>query len=146
MTSARLIAGIPSANRSLYHAVRFNVGDPAACIDFLHDGRPPHRVFVCRDIEMERARRHARTDAVACPRDFEPAGGLSGDRLRVQAVLTPKAGLRIVEGEVPEEVTVEAGCYLVQPPAVGAMRAMSAQSSIVRAISSARCAWRSASN
>ena len=80
MTSARLIAGIPSANRSLYHAVRFNVGDPAACIDFLHDGRPPHRVFVCRDIEMDRARRHARADAVACPRDFEPAGGLSGDR------------------------------------------------------------------
>jgi Xaa-Pro aminopeptidase len=80
MTSARLIAGVPSANRSLYHAVRFNVGDPAACIDFLHDGRPPHRVFVCRDIEMERARRQARADAVACPRDFEPAGGLSGDR------------------------------------------------------------------
>jgi len=41
-------------------------------------------------------------------------------RQRVQAVLTPKAGLRIVEGEVPEEVTVEPGCYLVQPPAVGA--------------------------
>ena len=37
-------------------------------------------MFVCRDIEMDRARRHARADAVACPRDFEPAGGLSGDR------------------------------------------------------------------
>ena len=80
MPSARLIAGVPAANKSLFHAVRFNVGDPAACIDFLRDGRPPHRVFICRDIEMDRARRQARADAVACPRDFEPQGGLSGDR------------------------------------------------------------------
>jgi Xaa-Pro aminopeptidase len=29
---------------------------------------------------MDRARRQARADAVACPRDFEPHGGLSGDR------------------------------------------------------------------
>ncbi len=80
MPSARLIAGIPATNKSLYHAVRFSVGDPAACIDFLRDGQPPHRVFICRDIEMDRARRQARADAVACPRDFEPHGGLSGDR------------------------------------------------------------------
>ncbi|MFM1935098.1 MAG: hypothetical protein RI990_57 [Planctomycetota bacterium] len=80
MRTARLIAGIPATNKSLFHAVRFSVGDPAACIDFLHDGRPPHRVFICRDIEMDRARRQARADAVACPRDFEPADGLSGDR------------------------------------------------------------------
>ena len=80
MPSARLIAGVPAANKSLFHAVRFNVGDPAACIDVLRDGRPPHRVFICRDIEMDRARRQARADAVACPRDFEPQGGLSGDR------------------------------------------------------------------
>jgi Xaa-Pro aminopeptidase len=80
MPTARLIAGIPATNKSLFHAVRFNVGDPAACIDFLRDGGPPHRVFICRDIEMDRARRQARADAVACPRDFEPHGGLSGDR------------------------------------------------------------------
>jgi hypothetical protein len=41
-------------------------------------------------------------------------------RQRVQSVMSPKAGIRIVEGEVPEEVTVEPGCYLVQPPGVGA--------------------------
>jgi hypothetical protein len=41
-------------------------------------------------------------------------------RLRLQAVMGPKAQIRLVEGEVPEEVTVETGCYLVQPPAVGA--------------------------
>ena len=80
MSTARLIAGIPAVNKSLFHAVRFAVGDPAACIDFLHDGKPAHRLFIVRDIEMGRARQHARADAVSCPRDFEPAGGLSGDR------------------------------------------------------------------
>jgi Xaa-Pro aminopeptidase len=80
MSHARLIAGIPATNKTLFHAVRFNVGDPAACIDFDREGGRPHRVFVCRDIEMGRARQHARADAVACPRDFEPVGGLSGDR------------------------------------------------------------------
>jgi Xaa-Pro aminopeptidase len=80
MSTARLIAGIPAVNKSLFHAVRFAVGDPAACIDFLKDGKPAHRVFIVRDIEMGRARQHARADAVSCPRDFEPAGGLSGDR------------------------------------------------------------------
>ena len=80
MPTARLIAGIPAVNKSLFHAVRFAVGDPAACIDFLKDGQSAHRVFIVRDIEMGRARQHARADAVSCPRDFEPAGGLSGDR------------------------------------------------------------------
>ena len=80
MSTARIIAGIPAVNKSLFHAVRFAVGDPAACIDFLKDGQPAHRVFIVRDIEMGRARQHARADAVSCPRDFEPAGGLSGDR------------------------------------------------------------------
>ena len=80
MSLARLIAGVPATNKSLYHAVRFSFGDPAACIDFIREGRPPHRVFICRDIEMPRARTQARADAVACPRDFEPQGGLSGDR------------------------------------------------------------------
>jgi hypothetical protein len=41
-------------------------------------------------------------------------------RQRLQAAMTPKAKVRLVESEVPEEATVEAGCYLVQPPAVGA--------------------------
>lgn len=80
MTTARIMAGVPASNKSLYHAVRFNVGDPAAVVDFLRPDGKPHRVFIVRDIEMERARKYARADAVACPRDFEPSGGLSGDR------------------------------------------------------------------
>jgi Xaa-Pro aminopeptidase len=80
MNTARVMAGVPASNKSLYHAVRFNVGDPAAVVDFPRPDGRSHRVFIVRDIEMERARKYARADAVACPRDFEPAGGLSGDR------------------------------------------------------------------
>jgi Xaa-Pro aminopeptidase len=80
MATARIMAGVPASNKSLYHAVRFNVGDPAAVVDFVRQDGRTHRVFIVRDIEMERARKYARADAVACPRDFEPTGGLSGDR------------------------------------------------------------------
>jgi Xaa-Pro aminopeptidase len=38
------------------------------------------RLLIIRDIEMGRAKQHARVDRVHCPADFEPAGGLSGDR------------------------------------------------------------------
>jgi Xaa-Pro aminopeptidase len=71
-----VLAGVPATNLWLYHRVRFLVGDPAALIT-LPDGST---TFILRDIEMDRARKHARADRVACPRDFEPPGGLSGDR------------------------------------------------------------------
>lgn len=73
------MAGIPATNRSLYREIRFLVGDPVAlaCVDSRDGG---HRTLILRDIEMDRAKRHARAQRVACPRDFEPAGGLSGDR------------------------------------------------------------------
>ncbi|MBT5017994.1 MAG: aminopeptidase P family protein, partial [Planctomicrobium sp.] len=37
-------------------------------------------VLLLRNIEMERARKHAHVDQVACPADFTPESGLSGDR------------------------------------------------------------------
>jgi Xaa-Pro aminopeptidase len=130
MPSARLIAGVPAVNKSLFHAVRFNVGDPAACIDFLRDGHPPHRVFICRDIEMDRARRQARADAVACPRDFEPRGGLSGDRetATAQAVAEclRRQGVDRVEADrtlplVFAEHVRQAGIAVVYDPLLGVM-------------------------
>jgi Xaa-Pro aminopeptidase len=60
----------------LYRRVRFQVGDPAALVEI--PGQPT--TLILRDIEMERARAHARADRIACPRDFAPVGGLSGDR------------------------------------------------------------------
>ncbi|MCH2143299.1 MAG: M24 family metallopeptidase [Phycisphaerales bacterium] len=70
-----LIAGIPSNNDTLFHAIRFSAGDPAALIDM--DGT---RLLIIRDIEMDRAKAHARADQIACPADFTPNEGLSGDR------------------------------------------------------------------
>jgi len=78
--SATVMAGIPATNLSLYRAIRFKVGDPAALITLTDDSGRSERLLVIRDIEMERAKRHARADQVRCPADFEPAGGLSGDR------------------------------------------------------------------
>ena len=49
---------------------------PPVIIDFA-DGTS---VFIVRDIEMDRARKAVRADQVCCAADFEPEGGLSGDR------------------------------------------------------------------
>lgn len=80
--SARVLAGIPALNSSLYRRIRFLVGDPAALIEFPEDGSADAglSVLILRDIEMQRARQHARVDRVLCPADFAPPGGLSGDR------------------------------------------------------------------
>lgn len=80
MHTASVMAGIPATNLSLFRAIRFKVGDPAALLVLPAAGGGSERLLIIRDIEMERAKRHARADCVHCPADFEPAGGLSGDR------------------------------------------------------------------
>jgi len=98
--TAVVLAGIPATNRSLYHAIRFSVGDPAAyCVTLGADrsqNRPQnmHRLLILRDIEMHRARQHARADTVACPADFAPAEGLSGDRETATAQALAQAVVR----------------------------------------------------
>ena len=87
---ARLMAGIPAIHAGIYRTIRFSVGDPVAVVDLPKvDGTEVHgasrvgaweTTLILRDIEMDRARRQARVDRVHCPRDFAPAGGLSGDR------------------------------------------------------------------
>ncbi|MDP6478411.1 MAG: M24 family metallopeptidase [Phycisphaerales bacterium] len=81
-----LLAGIPSANDTLYHAIRFSAGDPAALMD---DGQ--QRLLIIRDIEMDRAKADARADRVACPAEFTPEDGLSGDRETATAQATAEA-------------------------------------------------------
>lgn len=78
--TAILMAGAPAANNTVYHRVRFCVGDPTAFILLERTDGTSETLFLLRDIELERARQHARADRVACPADFAPAGGLSGDR------------------------------------------------------------------
>jgi Xaa-Pro aminopeptidase len=80
--TAHVMAGIPAVNNSFYRRIRFSVGDPAALIELPPDsGRGEGQaILILRDIEIQRARQHARVDHVHCPADFAPADGLSGDR------------------------------------------------------------------
>ena len=78
--SALLMAGIPQLNSALYHRIRFLVGDPVAYVQLPAADGKRKSILILRDIEMDRARRFARADEVACPGDFTPANGLSGDR------------------------------------------------------------------
>ncbi len=71
----RVFGGIPALNQTLFHRLRFSVGDPVAIIE-----TDQSRTLILRDIEMDRARKNARVDAVHCPADFPPEAGLSGDR------------------------------------------------------------------
>ena len=75
-----LMAGSPAQNAGLYHRLRFAVIDPVAYLALPVAGGGLRRVLILRDIEMDRARRSARADEVACPADFAPQEGLSGDR------------------------------------------------------------------
>lgn len=76
---ATLIAGIPTTNRTLYHKIRFAVGDPTVVVAVTR-GDATQTTLILRDIEMQRARERANVDQVACPADYRPASGLSGDR------------------------------------------------------------------
>lgn len=77
---ARILAGVPMYNAALYHRIRFSVVDIAAWLELPQKEGPAQSVLICRDIELQRARQQAKVDRVACPADFAPAGGLSGDR------------------------------------------------------------------
>lgn len=79
-STAIVFAGAPAHNDALYHRARFLCGDPTVWIDLHTAGGGRERLLILRDIEMDRAKKQARADRVACPRDFAPASGLSGDR------------------------------------------------------------------
>jgi Xaa-Pro aminopeptidase len=79
-SAAAIMAGVPLLNSALYHRLRFSVVDTVVYLRVpTPDGRG-RSIAICRDIEMQRARKHAAVDEVACPKDFTPQGGLSGDR------------------------------------------------------------------
>lgn len=80
MTDARMMAGIPTLNAGLYRSIRFLVGDPVVFLELPQFDGKWQSTLICRDIEMERAKRNARAHTVACPAEFTPEGGLSGDR------------------------------------------------------------------
>lgn len=71
-----VLAGLVSNNASLFHRIGLLVSDSSVIIDFA-DGKS---LLLIRDIEMGRARQAGTADRVCCAADFEPEGGLSGDR------------------------------------------------------------------
>lgn len=91
--TAILLAGVPSENPALYHRVRFAVGDPAAWIS-LPGSSGAQSVFIVRDIELQRAKASAHASQIACPADFAPTSGLSGDRATATAQAVAECLLR----------------------------------------------------
>lgn len=84
------MAGNPGTNKSLYRAIRFVVHDAAIAID-LPNGT---RTLILREIELDRARKHACADEVFGYSDFTPECGLSGDRETAAAQSTAECLLR----------------------------------------------------
>jgi hypothetical protein len=71
MNPARIAAGIPETNSTLYWRIGFCVGDPVALIELPVSGET-ESTLILRDIEMGRARRIARVDRVAGPAPTSP--------------------------------------------------------------------------
>ena len=102
---ARIAAGIPEVHSSLYWRIRFSVCDQVVLLELPTPGGS-ESVLILRDIEMERARQFARVDRVACPADYTPAGGLSGDRETANA----QAAAECLRRAVAEAIMVQAIC------------------------------------
>ncbi len=100
--AAVIMAGIPAINNAFYRQIRFLVGDPAAWIE-LPQGDRRESILILRDIEMQRAKQHARVHRVGCPADYKPEGGLSGDRetatAQAAAEFLRRAGVKCVVGD-----------------------------------------------
>jgi len=78
-STAVLMGGVPEQNNSIYHRVRFLVGDPVAVV-IVPDGSEAGTTLIVRDIELQRARQYARADRVLCPADLLSTDQSSGDR------------------------------------------------------------------
>lgn len=102
MSSTTVLAGLPAHNATLYHRIQFSPPDACVILDFA-DGRS---VFLVRDLEMDRARQAVRADQVACAADFEPEGGLSGDRETALAQATAECLRRSGEASLTVDRTL----------------------------------------
>jgi len=101
--TALIIAGVPESNGALYHRIRFAVVDPVVYLQLpIKKGRRKS-ILILRDVELDRARRKARADQVACPADYTPEDGLSGDRetatAQAAAECLRRAGAKKVIGD-----------------------------------------------
>ncbi|MEM7754443.1 MAG: Xaa-Pro peptidase family protein [Planctomycetota bacterium] len=88
-TQATVRSGSPLINKAVFHLVPLPLADPVSVIDL--DGR---REVILRDVERARAKRELDVHAVHVYEDFEPAGGLSPDRVVRAAQATAEFLLR----------------------------------------------------
>ena len=99
MLRARIWAGYPFRNMTLYHRTGFLVGD--ACVLVEISGRGS--TLIIRDIEAARARKSARADRVMVPGDIVEAGAMSADRetqfAQAAAAFLAGAGVKVVVGD-----------------------------------------------
>jgi Xaa-Pro aminopeptidase len=103
MPTPRLFAGYPTRSMTLYHRTGFLVGDACALIEHdCPDGRRRATLLI-RDIEADRARRHARADEVLSPADLVPKERLSHDRetqfAQAAAAFLSRLGVASVVGD-----------------------------------------------
>lgn len=77
---AHIWGGVPAHNLWLLHRTRFVVGDPVAYISIPTANGTPETFFILREIELDRAKKHANATHVHGYSDFTPKSGLSGDR------------------------------------------------------------------
>ncbi|TWU46213.1 Xaa-Pro aminopeptidase 1 [Rubripirellula tenax] len=96
--SARILAGFPEKNGSLYRRLGVALGDPAAWIEL--DSR---RIGLVRDLEMDRVRQVGHVDDVTCPAEHSPPAGLSADR----ETATAEAAVQILRSARCERVTAD---------------------------------------
>lgn len=96
---ARVWAGYPYRNMTLFHRTGFLVGDACALIELPGKGA----TLIIRDIEAARARKHARADHVLVPADLLAAGSLSPDRetqfAHATAALLRREGVSVAVGD-----------------------------------------------
>ncbi len=96
---ARLWAGYPCRNMTLYHRTGFLVGDACSLVEVPGKGS----TLIIRDIEAARARKHARADRVVSPADLVAAAELSADRetqfAQATAAFLVREGVREVVGD-----------------------------------------------
>ncbi|MCS5606723.1 MAG: M24 family metallopeptidase, partial [Alphaproteobacteria bacterium] len=78
--SAFVLGGVPATNMNVRHRIQFSVGDAVFYISLPQPDGSSRSILLVRDIEMGLARKHARADEIGCAADYEPQGGLSGDR------------------------------------------------------------------
>ena len=94
-SSARILAGFPDKNASLFKRLGVPLGDPAAWIEL--DSR---RIAIVRDLEMDRVVKMSHADEVTCPAAHAPPFGLSADR----ETATAQAATQVLRSAKVEEV------------------------------------------